>query len=182
MGLLDETAWTAMPATFRQLTARLLGVSPDTDLAQYLAGQWGLQPNSKPITDLTWLGLFSDDPLPAGKNSPIDVLTTRMESKMAYKPGERDMLIMQHEFVAEYPDHKEAITATMIDYGIPHGDTSMSRVVGLPAAAAVRMILHGEISGLAGVYVPVIPEIYQPVLAELAGMGIGLNEKVEVLR
>jgi saccharopine dehydrogenase-like NADP-dependent oxidoreductase len=182
MGLLDDAPWTAMPATFRQFTARLLDVNPDADLAQHLAEQWGLHPNSKPIADLAWLGLFSDDPLPAGKNSPIDVLTARMESKMAYKPGERDMLIMQHEFVAEYPDRQEAITATMIDYGIPHGDTSMSRTVGLPAAIAVRMILHGEISGLAGVYAPVIPEIYQPVLAELAEMGIGLNEKVEVLR
>jgi saccharopine dehydrogenase (NADP+, L-glutamate forming) len=101
---------------------------------------------------------------------------------MAYRPGERDMLVMQHEFIAAYPDHKEAITATMIDYGIPYGDTSMSRTVGLPAAIAVRMILHGEISGLAGVYVPVIPEIYQPVLSELAELGISLKETVETIR
>ncbi|MDD3828380.1 MAG: saccharopine dehydrogenase C-terminal domain-containing protein, partial [Anaerolineae bacterium] len=81
---------------------------------------------------------------------------------------------------AEYPDHREAITSTMIDYGIPHGDTSMSRTVGLPAAIAVRMILQGEIN-LTGVQVPVIPEIYEPVLAELRELGIGLTEKTEVL-
>jgi saccharopine dehydrogenase (NADP+, L-glutamate forming) len=95
------------------------------------------------------------------------VLASRMQSELAYKAGERDMLVMQHEFVATYPDRKERITATMIDYGIPDGDTSMARTVGLPAAIAVRMILHGEFPGLKGVHVPVIPEIYEPVLAEL---------------
>ena len=114
-------------------------------------------------------------------SSSVDVMTDRMLSKMPYRPGERDMIVMQHEFVAEYPDRKEAITATMIDYGILNGDTSMARTVGLPAAIATRMILHGEFDGLTGVHVPVIPEIYEPVLAELAELGIGLTEKNERL-
>jgi saccharopine dehydrogenase (NADP+, L-glutamate forming) len=181
MGLLDDTPWAAAPATYRQLTAQLLEASPDTDLAQHLAGKWAMCDDAKPITDLAWLGLFSDEPLPAGANTPIDALTALMQSRMAYQPGERDMLIMQHEFVAEYADHKESITATMIDFGVPHGDTSMSRTVGLPAAIAARMILHGEIYGLTGVHVPVIPEIYEPVLAELARLGIGLTETVETI-
>lgn len=181
MGLLDETTWPAMPATWREFTARLLGVAPTADLRQTIADRLGLARTAKPITDLEWLGLFSDEPLPASKNSPIDVLTARMENKMAYKPGERDMLIMQHEFVAEYPDHKEAITATMIDYGIPHGDTSMSRTVGLPAAIGARMILTGQFGDLTGVQIPVIPQIYEPVLAELGRLGICLKEKYETL-
>jgi saccharopine dehydrogenase-like NADP-dependent oxidoreductase len=138
--------------------------------------------DAKPITDLAWLGLFADEPLPEGKTSPIGFLAEQMQSTMAYRPGERDMLVMQHEFVAEYPDRQEAITATMIDYGIPHGDTSMSRTVGLPAAIAVRMILQDELAGLSGVYAPVIPEIYEPVLAELAELGISLTETVEIIK
>lgn len=183
IGLLDETPRTELPATFREFTAQLLGVSADTDLPQLLAARWG-SGGTVPIANMAWLGLFSDDPLPAlrrGQTAPIDVLVARMEPMMAYKPGERDMLLMQHEFVAQYPDRREAITATMIDYGIPYGDTSMSRTVGLPAAIASRMILHGEMAGLAGVYTPVIPEIYEPVLAELARLGIGLTERVRVL-
>ncbi len=181
MGFLEETPVDDRPGTFRELTARLLGVSPETNLPQYLAENWALDPDAKPITDLAWLGLFSDEPLPDGKDTPIDVLAARMESTMAYRPGERDMIVMQHEFVAEYADHQEAITATMIDHGIPFGDTSMSRTVGLPAAIAVRMILHGEIPGLTGVHVPVIPQIYEPVLAELGELGIGLIERTEVI-
>jgi saccharopine dehydrogenase-like NADP-dependent oxidoreductase len=181
LGLLDETPWTEPPTTFRELTARLLDASIDTDFPLYLAEQWGMCEDSKPITDLAWLGLFAEDPLPEGAVAPIDVLVSQMASKMAYKPGERDMLVMQHEFVAEYPDRKELITATMIDYGIPHGDTSMARTVGLPAAIAARMILHDEFPGIVGVQVPVIPEIYEPVLAELAQLDIGLTERVQVL-
>jgi hypothetical protein len=90
------------------------------------------------------------------------------------------MLVMQHEFIAQYPDRREKITATMIDYGIPHGDTSMARTVGLPAAIAVRMILQGRFK-LTGVHRAVAPEIYEPVLAELAELGIGFTEQAERL-
>ena len=180
-GFMEDIPLEEAPATFRDLTAELLSTSSDIDFPQYLAEEWGLCHDSKPITDWAWLGLFSDDPIPEGATTPIDIMTAQMQAKMAYQPGERDMIVMQHEFVAEYPDRSEAITATMIDYGIPHGDTSMARTVGLPAAIAVRMVLHGEFPGLTGVHVPVIPEIYEPVLAELDELGIGLTEKVEVL-
>jgi saccharopine dehydrogenase-like NADP-dependent oxidoreductase len=180
-GFFAEDRLDPLPGTFREFTARLLDVSPDTDLVQYVAAEWNLSPSDKPVTDFAWLGLFSDEPLPQGAATPIDIMAARMTATMAYEPGERDMIVMQHEFVAEYPDRKEAITSTMIDYGIPHGDTSMARTVGLPAAIAARMILHGEFPGLTGVHVPVIPEIYGPVLAELESLGIGLTEKVEVI-
>ncbi len=180
MGYLEDTPLANRPATYRQLTAQLLGAKADADLEQRMAVLWGLTRDAKPITDMEWLGLLSDEPLPPGKNTPIDILTARMLLKMSYAPGERDLLIMQHEFVAEFVDHKEAITSTMIDFGIPRGDTSMSRTVGLPAAIAVRLILHGEIRAT-GVHTPVISEIYEPVLAELATQGIGLKERAEII-
>ncbi len=181
IGLLDDTPLDPVPHTFREFTARVLDIGAEVDLIPYLASQWGMCDDSKPLTDLAWLGLFSEDALPEGKNTALDIMAARMESKMAYRPGERDMIVMQHEFVAEYPDYREAITATMIDYGIPHGDTSMARTVGLPAAIAVRLILQGKLPGLTGVQVPMIPEIYDPVLSELSELGIGLSENRKVL-
>ena len=181
VGLLDDTPMADLPGTFRGLTARLLGADVRSDLQQRLADRFGMARSDKPITDLEWLGLFSDDPLPAGKNTPIDILTERMLGLMSYKPGERDLLVMQHEIVAEYKDHKEAITATMIDYGIPYGDSSMSRTVGLPAAVATGLILNGDLAKLTGVHTPVIPQIYEPVLAKLGELGIGLTEKWEAV-
>ncbi len=67
-----------------------------------------------------------------------------------------------------------------MDFGIPHGDTSMARTVGLPAAIGVRLILEGKIA-LTGVQVPVVPEIYEPVLAELEALGIKFVETWETV-
>lgn len=180
LGLLDETERDDIAGlTYGRLLARLIdsgGTNLKTDLAEFL----GIASDSEPIARMEWLGLLSDDAIPAADNTYLDVLATRMLSKMEYAPGERDMLVMQHEFVAEYPDRTEKITSTMVDYGIPNGDSSMSRLVGLPAAIASRMILQGEIN-LTGVHVPMIPEIYKPVLAELAAVGISFQETVETL-
>ena len=84
------------------------------------------------------------------------------------------------EFEAEYPDRREKITSTMIDFGIPHGYTSMARTVGLPSAIGVRLVLEGKVQ-LTGVQAPVMPEIYEPVLDELESLGIRFVETWETL-
>jgi hypothetical protein len=99
---------------------------------------------------------------------------------MALGKNERDMIIMHHEFIVEYPSKKEYITSTLVDYGVPNGDTSIARTVSLPAAIAVKMILQGQID-LNGVHIPVIPEIYNPILDELEDIGIKFKEKSGIL-
>ena len=54
----------------------------------------------------------------------------------------------------------------------------MSRTVGLPSAVAVRLVLEGKFHK-PGVVVPVIAELYEPVLDELARLGISVTESVE---
>ncbi len=180
LGLLDETERDDLAGlTFGELLARLIG-SDGTDLKADLANRLGIAVDAKPITDFEWLGLLGSDPIPARDTTYLDVVASRMLSKMEYTSGERDMLVMQHEFVAEYSDRTEKVTSTMIDYGIPNGDSSMSRLVGLPAAIAARRILQGEIA-LTGVHTPVIPEIYGPVLAELAELGVSFRETIETV-
>jgi saccharopine dehydrogenase-like NADP-dependent oxidoreductase len=178
LGLLEETPLAGLDeATFAGFTAHLIG-SDRHNLRAALAAYLD-QPLDSPVIDnLAWLGLLSDEPLPAGQRSPIDVLTARMLDKMQYAPGQRDMLILQHQFEAEYADGRERIVSTMVDFGLPNGYTSMARTVGLPAAIAVKLILHGQIA-LTGVHAPVTPEIYQPVLAELEAQGIRFVETFE---
>jgi len=180
LGILDETERTNLVGlTFGQWTGRLLGMTGKAT-ALDLARRLGRSADAKPVTDLVWLGLVSDDPLPKEATTYLDVLAQRMLSKMQYVPGERDMLVMQHEFVVRYADRTEKILSTMVDYGIPNGDTSMSRLVGLPAAIAARMILQGEID-LPGVQVPMVPAIYEPVLEELATLGVRFTETTSIL-
>jgi saccharopine dehydrogenase (NADP+, L-glutamate forming) len=127
------------------------------------------------ISRLEWLGLFDEVKIPSGINTRLDALCHLFENKMQYAPGERDMLVMHHEFIVEYKNKKQKITSTLIDYGIPHGDSSMSRTVALPVAIASKMILEGKIN-LTGVHRPIISELYEPILKELANLGISLNE------
>jgi saccharopine dehydrogenase-like NADP-dependent oxidoreductase len=165
--------------TFADLTALLAGCEAGPGLKERVASHLGIDAGGLEIANMEWLGLFSDTPLP-GPKAPVDILTAHMLDKMSYNEGERDMLVLQHTFVAEYEDRKEKITSTMIDFGIPGGDSSMNRTVGLPAAVGVRFVLEGRFTQ-PGVIVPVMPEFYEPALEELQRLGISFTEKVETL-
>ena len=140
--------------TFADLTARLMGAESTGDLAAAVAGHLGIDPAGPEIGCMEWVGLFSADELP-GPKAPVDILTARMLDTMSYGKGERDMLVLQHTFIAAYPDRTERITSTMVDFGIPGGDSSMNRTVGLPAAVGARFILEGRFTR-PGVIVPVM--------------------------
>ncbi|MEW6249365.1 MAG: saccharopine dehydrogenase C-terminal domain-containing protein [Planctomycetota bacterium] len=184
-GLLDETPVT-YPAgmTFAQWTAGFLGSSGTglrgEALRKAVAQHLGLGPKSNVLVRWEWLGLFSDEPLPYtdAPTTALDILAARMEMKMPYRPGERDMIVLMHQFLARFPGKDQRISSTLIDFGTPEGDTSMARTVSLPAAIASRLILTGQIR-LSGVHAPVRPEIYNPVLDELATMKIRCVERFE---
>jgi saccharopine dehydrogenase (NADP+, L-glutamate forming) len=53
--------------------------------------------------------------------------------------------------------------------------------VGLPLGIAVKLILNGTIQ-LKGLHIPVVKEIYEPVLQELKLHGIEFKERVEELK
>ncbi len=166
--------------TYGDLTRHLIGAKPGDDLARATAKFLGLEPYATVIKRLEWLGLFSDEKLPEDKDNPLDHLNVLTLSKMLLDKSERDMIVMHHEFIAEYPSKKEYITSTLLVYGIPNGDSAIARTVALPAAIAVKMILRGEID-ITGVHIPVIPEIYNPILDELEGLDIIFDEKIKVL-
>ncbi len=160
----------------RQVIAKLAhgdGRNIEKNIADYLH----IPEYSITIKKLKWLGLLNDELLPLQKASAFDMFAYVMQKKLIYAPGERDLLVQHHEFVAGYANGKrEKITSTMVDLGIPDGETSMARTVSLPAAIASRLILQGKIH-LNGVHIPVLPEIYNPVLEELEGMNIKLKER-----
>ena len=90
---------------------------------------------------------------------------------------ERDMVVMQHIFLASYPDGtKEVVKSSMLDFGTLATDTAIARTVALPAAMGVEMILQGKIN-ITGVYIPVVPEVYNPILDHLETVGIKMVEE-----
>lgn len=167
--------------TYGDMTRYLIKAGSKDDLALATAEFLGLAPYSTVIKRLNWLGLFGDEPLPADKNDPLDYMNVLTIKKMSIGKGERDMIVMHHEFLAEFKDHRELLTSTLLDFGIPGGDTSVARTVSLPAAIAVRLILEGKITR-PGVHIPVHPDAYTPILNELASLGIKFEERARRLQ
>jgi saccharopine dehydrogenase-like NADP-dependent oxidoreductase len=171
LGLLEEKPLAG--ETWAGLMRTLVGGTGD--LATEVAARFAIPVDDDPIRRFEWLGLFSETPLPAA-DTIVDALTALMLEKMPYAEGERDMIVLYHEFIGAFDGEVEHITSTMIDFGIPGGFTSMARTVSLPCAIGVRLILEGEVSE-PGVHVPVRPEWYEPILDELETMNIKCVER-----
>lgn len=157
--------------TFRKLTKRT-GASI-ADLAAFVE----VDRDSPVITRLEWAGFLSDRHVEQAVASPLDLFVGRLERLMRYEPGERDMVALQHHFEAQFPDgHREEIRGGIVTFGEAWGDTAMSRLVSLPAAVAVMLILSGQLDA-SGVLIPTVPEIYVPVFDELAELGVEVQER-----
>jgi len=176
LNMLDDSKGDYRGMSFSGFLAERAGLDKN-GLRNSLAEKFRLQYDSVALKSLEFLGFFSDEQMNYGTTSPFEIVSDRMIERMGLRSGERDMVVMQHIFLAEYPDgRKEVIRSSMLDFGSVSTDTAISRTVALPAAIAVQMILEKKIN-LAGVYRPVIPEIYEPVLNELKKLGIEMNEE-----
>ena len=175
--LSDEPSPGFTGKTYGELTRHLIGAKPGADPVESVASFLGFPPYSAAVKRLEWLGLLDERALPAGESDPLSYLNVLSLERLELGPDDRDMVVMHHEFVAEFPDGRtERTTATLIDYGIPGGDTSIARTVGLPTGIAVRMVLEGRLDRT-GVLIPVEPEIYNPILDELANVGIRFHDR-----
>jgi len=173
LGLIDaEPEYEVAGLTYKGLMEQVFG-SPVEDT---IPAKLGVESADSPVEPLRSIGMLSDQPIETEKSSMLDLMADRMAKTLAYKEGERDMLLQRHDLTFTYPeDRKECVTAIMVDYGIPGGDSSMARTVSLPAAIGARMILEGKIT-IRGVQIPILPDIYVPVLDELETLGIGFEE------
>jgi saccharopine dehydrogenase-like NADP-dependent oxidoreductase len=157
--------------------AKMIGEASVENIVAKVASKLGVKINARPIVAMEWLGLFSNAPMNRIEESPFEIVSDLMIAKMMIQPAERDMVVMQHTFLASYPDGKqEVVKSRMLDFGTIQTDTSVARTVALPAACGVEMILEGKID-VKGVYIPVIPEIYNPILDQLETMNIKMVEE-----
>jgi len=133
--------------------------------------------DSELIRKIIWTGVLEDKPIGLKNASPAQVLQQLLETKWVLKDGDRDMIVMQHEFV--FNDKEKAgkkITSSLVVKGEDRLHTAMAKTVGLPLAIAARLILNGKIR-IKGIHIPVQKEIYEPVLSELEKMKIVFSEK-----
>ena len=85
------------------------------------------------------------------------------------------MVVMLHEVEYEKNNQRYTLNSTLIMKGEDGLRTAMAKTVGLPLAIAAKHILLGKIN-LTGLHIPVLPEIYEPVMKELQGFGISFSK------
>lgn len=191
LGFLDETPqpylFEDQPSlSWAAVLAKMVGL-PDTfsdsDLRSAILVKAKLNDVSPADKDaffrgLQWLGLLSTE-IPASKRAGnlLDTLCATLETKMAYQPGERDMVLLQHRFEITHADgSQETRTSTLLEYGEPHGHSAMARTVGVPCGIAVQLILDGELS-TPGILAPMDEAINAPLYRELVKEGIVCHEE-----
>ncbi len=124
-----------------------------------------------------WLGMFDDNhPIGIANASPAQLLEKILTEKWELKLNDKDMLVMYHEFEYFLNGQRFKTSSSMVNVGENQIYTSMSNTVGLPVAICAKMILSQEIN-LKGVQLPVVKEIYDPILKELEKYGISFVEK-----
>jgi saccharopine dehydrogenase-like NADP-dependent oxidoreductase len=123
----------------------------------------------------SFLGLFDVVPVPAGARVAADVLQYLLETRLAMYPEDKDMIVMQHEIGYVSGGKRMRRTSTLVVKGEDSLHTAMARTVGLPLGIAAKLLLEGKVA-LRGLNIPVAPELYVPVLKELAAQGIVFKE------
>ena len=175
LGLLSHEIQNFEGKNFKEIVSEKIGVYPK-NVKEKLAGTLNLELDHPAIIALDWLGYFDNNMINLKEGSTFDLTAMLMLQKMMLPEGARDMVVMLHSFLIENSKgKKEVIQSRMLDFSTAEY-TSIARTVALPAAVAVKLILNGKINNK-GVQIPVIKNIYEPVLNELETLGIKINEE-----
>ena len=177
LGATDDTYYMEDVAsmTHRDFINSFLSYNPKDSVELKLAHYLHLDIDGPEMYRLKWLGMFEDEPVGLEKGTPAQILEHILKKKWSLNSDDKDMIVMWHKFdYLEGKKHRE-IHSTMVAIGDDATNTAMSKTVGLPLGIAARHILTGNIR-LSGVQIPIIPELYNPILDELVNSGIELSE------
>ncbi|KAM6499393.1 Saccharopine dehydrogenase domain containing protein [Amanita muscaria] len=145
------------------------------------------------INAAKWLGLVKGGntatatQIPKTPAAPIDLFAALLGDRLKYEPGDRDMVVLSHEFVVATKAEEEVYKSTLVAYGETNegGYTAMARTVGIPVAIAALRVLDGKVGpqqGVVGVVGPSEPSVYEAVLEGLETVGLGMKESKVMTR
>lgn len=154
----------------------LTGNSPEKALGLFL----GLEADHQIMHQLKWLGIYDHHPIGLENASPAEILCKLLEGKWKLEKGDKDMIVMLHEVEYEIDGQKRKLTASLVNMGEDEEKTAIAKLVGLPAGIMTKLIATKQVK-LKGVRIPIMPEVYEPILKELATYGVGFDEIDEAI-
>lgn len=125
---------------------------------------------------LEWLGIFEPKLIPLSKGSPAQILQQLIEQQWKMQPTDNDMIVMRHEIQYLLNGEAREQISTLVLKGTDALNTAMASTVGLPLGIMTRLLLQEELF-LTGVHIPVMSQVYLPVLKELETLGIRFVEE-----
>lgn len=126
---------------------------------------------------VNFLGFHTEQNLPEGFKCSADILQYCLETKLAMKNDDKDMIVILHQIEYFVNGQQSTVNSSLIVKGENNLRTAMAKTVGLPLGIATKLILQEKIK-LTGLHIPIVPEIYEPVLSELEKNGIKFNETI----
>ena len=179
LGVTDDTFVMANleGKTYREFFNSFLAYSKTDSVELKMKYYLNLQQDDEDLYHkLEWLGCFSDEKITLKEGTPAQVLQYILEKKWSMQSTDKDMCVMWHKFYYSDGKTEKIKTSTMKVIGENAEMSSMSKTVGLPLGIFARKALQGKFN-LRGVLMPIMKEVYVPVLEELAKEGIEFIEK-----
>lgn len=166
--------------TYHEFMEAYVGSAGGGSVKDRIANLIGEEPDSPIMNKLSWLGLFRKKKIGLPNATPALILEHLLLDKWKLKPGDKDMIVMHHEFEYLINNEKRLQKSTLVLKGENEIETAMSKLVGLPMGIFVKLIVAGKITST-GVNIPVMREVYEPVLEELKQFGVDFIETEEVI-
>jgi saccharopine dehydrogenase-like NADP-dependent oxidoreductase len=148
------------------------------DLPARLAAYLNLPVTSSELEAIRYLGLLEKEKIKLQAATPAQILEQRLVQKLPLQATDKDLIVMQHEFEFVMDRQKKRLKSALVLKGHDATYTAMAQTVGMPLAFAAELILQNKLI-LTGVHIPVLPELYRPLLARLAEIGIQFQEQEE---
>ncbi len=162
--------------TYRQFIQSFLPYSADKSIEECLADYIGIPRHSEIIDKISWLGLFSAENIGLENATPATIMQKILVDKWSMSVDDRDLLVMQHQFIFEQDAVKKKIVSSMTYEGVDSVHTAMATTVGFPLAIATKLLAMGKIDAT-GIQLPLAENIYVPILDELESLGVRFIEE-----
>ncbi len=178
LGMTDDTYQLddSRDMSYREFVNSFLPYSPTDSVELKMRLELKIDQDDLMWSKLEELDLFNPvKKIGLDKATPAEALQKILEDKWTLQPGEKDMIVMYHKFGYEMNGEQKQIDSTMVCLGDGHRQTAMAKTVGLPVAMAALRILNGQITTY-GVQIPILKEIYEPILKELESFDIRFRE------
>jgi saccharopine dehydrogenase-like NADP-dependent oxidoreductase len=104
------------------------GITVEQRVAEYM----GIAEDSEEMQKIKWLGIFENEKIALPNATPAQILQQLLEKKWILAAGDKDVVIMQHQFTYELNNEIKSLVSSLIINGEDGLHTAMAKSVGFP--------------------------------------------------